>query len=96
MRACPSHPPLAHPFAPRHGPPQVQFDITNGERGVQAVNVRQENGAPFERAQGEGGAEGGDRPPRREGGGFGGPRRGGGGGGGFGGGERRPRRDSSE
>lgn len=70
---------------------QVQYDVSNGERGVQAVNVRQESGQPFERTDGEGGhAEGGDR--RREGGfSSGGPRRGGGGGGG---GERRPRRDS--
>ena len=69
---------------------QVQYDVSNGERGVQAVNVRQESGQPFERTDGEGGlAEGGDR--RREGGfSSGGPRRGGGGGGG----ERRPRRDS--
>lgn len=70
--------------------------MANGERGVQAVNVRNEDGSAFTRQEGESGQLGGDLGDRpRRGGGFGG---GGGGGGprrsyGAGGGERRPRRE---
>jgi len=59
--------------------PQVMFDIEKGEKGLQANNVRDPEGKPF------------DRPgPPREGGGGGG-RFGGGGGGGGGYGDRPPR-----
>jgi hypothetical protein len=41
--------PYAHPFFPPHV--QVTFDIEKTDKGLHAVNVRDESGKPFERAQ---------------------------------------------